>query len=140
MLTLDDIDIKCGAGWEGILQRMADEFNSSGLRVWGLVADERNGHLSMDYNTDEAFLDVARVMLLAECRSYYVCEKCGRRGEHRGEGPIWRTTRCEEHHPANPGRLIYDQHRTPWRQMSDGRWAYDPESDTLICVPDISPA
>ena len=135
MLTLDDIDIRCGDGWRGILQRFVDDINRADLKVHGVVAEERSGHLSLDYNSPDPWIDVARVALLAECRSYYTCDICGQPGEHRGSGPIWRSTRCQEHRSPNPGRLIYDQHRTPWREMSDGRWRYDPAGDTLICIP-----
>lgn len=131
MPDLDDIDIRCGDGWVGIIKRMLDEISAADVKVHGLVVEERNGHLSIDYSAAEPWIAAAKVFLVAECRSYYVCEVCGRPGEHRGDGPVWRTTRCAQHQAANPGRLIYDSVKVPWRRMSDGDWAYDPVADAL---------
>lgn len=131
MLSLDNVDVRCGDGWLGILRKMMDEINRADLKVHGLVAGERMGHLSIEYADAEPWLATAKVFLLAEFRSYYVCEVCGRPGEHRGDGPVWRTTRCAEHQSETPGRLIYDRSRTPWRRMSDGDWSYDVDGDTL---------
>lgn len=130
-MTLEDVDIRCGDGWVVILERLVDEINRADVKVAGLVADERNGHLSIEYADADPWLAAAKLFFLAECRSYYVCEVCGRPGEHRGDGPIWRSTRCAEHQSENPGRLIYGRVRTPWRRMSDGDWTYDVDADAL---------
>jgi hypothetical protein len=142
MLTIDDVEIKCGSGWVPIVQRMVDELNTSHLDVYAIVAEEHHGRLRIDHNYDPAavpFLDVARIMLLAECRSYYTCEICGSPGEHRADAQGWLATRCAEHRTPDmqPGRLVYDERRRPWRQMSDGRWEYDPVSDTLLHMSSI---
>lgn len=140
MLTIDDVDdCRCGPGWRSILQRMVDELNAAHLDVHALVAQEHQGRLRIDCNYDPArvpFVDVARIRLLAECRAYYICEMCGAPGEHRANAIGWRATRCAEHQTADmrSGRVVYDAVRTPWRQMSDGRWRYDPGSDVLLHV------
>jgi hypothetical protein len=139
VLELNDVDVKCGDGWIGIVERMLDELNAAGLRVHGLVADEDQGRLRVDYNTPTSTTRdqsraIMRIMLLAQCRSVYTCETCARPGEHRTNSVGWRSTRCLEHTAPdkNGSRLIYDERRRPWREVPDGVVEYDPVTDQLI--------
>lgn len=138
-LKISDVDFRCGDGWLGIVQRMLDELNESGLVVYGLVADEDQGRLRVDYNTPtsttrEQSRAIMRTLLLAQCRSVYTCETCGRPGEHRSNSVNWRSTRCQDHAipDKNGSRLIYDERRRPWREVPDGVVEYDPVTDQLI--------
>jgi hypothetical protein len=134
---LDDIEIRCGPGWNGILRQMLNEINAADVKVHGLVADEDQGRLRLDYASAEPWLPAAKILVLTEFRSYYTCETCGRPGEHRANEVGWKHTRCAEHRPPPPndGAAIYTQTRTPWRRMSDGDWAYDPAGDKLERMP-----
>jgi hypothetical protein len=133
MLTIEDIEIRCGDGWIDILRKMVDEISAADVKVAGVVADEDQGRLRIDYAEAEPWLPAAKIFLLAEFRSYDVCETCGRPGEHRINAVGWKHTRCTEHRPLPPndGDVIYTEKRTPWRRMSDGDWAYYPIGDRL---------
>lgn len=130
---LDAIEIRCDVGWNGVLRQMLNEINAADVKVVGLVAYEDQGRLRIDYAEAELWLSAAKIFLLAEFRSYYTCETCGRPGEHRVNSVGWKHTRCSTHRPAPPndGTAIFTQARTPWRRMSDGDFAYDPVGDRL---------
>jgi hypothetical protein len=130
---LDDIEIRCGPGWNGILRQMLNEINAADVKVSGLVAEEDQGRLRLDYAAAEPWLAAAKIFVLAEFRSYYTCDTCGRPGEHRVNSVGWKHIRCAEHRPPPPndGHAIYTKTRTPWRRMSDGDFAYDPDGDRL---------
>lgn len=115
MLSIKDIDIRCGDGWLSVLEQMVDEISSADIKVSALVADEDQGRLRLDYASAEPWLVSAKIFLLAEFRSYYSCEVCGRPGVHRVNTVGWRHTRCVEHRPEPPneGRAIYTHTRTP---------------------------
>jgi hypothetical protein len=130
---LDDVELRCGWGWLSILRKMMEEISRADVKVIGLVADEDQGRLRLDYASAEPWLVAAKVFLLAEFRSYYTCETCGRPGEHRANAVGWKHTRCAEHRPPPPndGTALYTKTRTPWRRMSDGDYAYDADGDRL---------
>lgn len=134
MLSLDDVEVRCGDGWLGILERLLDDINAADVKVSALVADEDQGRLRLDYASAEPWPMAAKLFVLAQFRSLYTCDVCGRPGEHRRNMVGWRHTRCAEHRPPPPndGVVVYDQTRRPWRRMGDGDWQYDPVADTLI--------
>lgn len=133
MLTLDDIEIRCGDGWLSVIERMVDDINAADVKVHGLVADEDQERLRIDYSDAEPWFPAAKIFLLAEFRSYYTCETCGRPGEHRVNVVGWKHTRCAQHRPPPPndGTPMYTGTRTPWRRMSDGDYTYDLGGDRL---------
>jgi hypothetical protein len=130
----NDIDIRVDHGWFAILERLVDEINAADVKVVGMVADEDQGRLRIDYASAEPWPVAAKLFVIAQFRSLYTCSYCGRPGNHRRTNAGWRHTRCAEHLPDEPnvGRIVYDLISTPWRQMSDGKWRYDPLTDCLI--------
>jgi len=133
-LNYNDIDNRVDIGWFGILERMVDEINRADVKVVGVVADEDQGRLRIDYASAEPWLAAQKIFVLAQFRSLYTCTHCGRPGNHRRTHMGWRHTRCADHLPDAPnvGRVVYDLIKTPWREMSDGKWRYDPLTDCLI--------
>lgn len=112
-MTLDDLNFRyrrllpngmhweCGNGWAPIIDvylAIVDYHVPRGRGYQLRQVKEKMGGLRIYDSADvvdevRAVLDEARE--LAECRSYYACEVCGRRGSLRGRN--WFRVRCDEH-------------------------------------------
>lgn len=139
-LIPDGFRFECFEGWVGIL----DEYFSVVDRVLPPVAvyelrqvKEKLGALRI-YSRSDGVDDyyeraVSHARMLAEARSYHVCELCGRPGRwsnRRG----YLTTVCEEH-------AVRDGYRAEPCESDEGNvyrdeigkwWRYDPELDAFI--------
>lgn len=141
VLNLESVDVRCGDGWISTIERMLEELNEAKLPIIGMVCDEDQGRLRVDYYLPEELRDqsrdIARIVVLAEFRSLYVCEQCGCPGEHRRNADGWRVTRCLEHQTPDirEGERRYDEVRRPWRRTPDGDFEYDPGADRLVRRP-----
>lgn len=135
--ALEEVSMTHGGGWVDLIRRMLAEISAADVKVVGLVTTEDQGRLRIDYTSADPWPVFAKIAVLAQFRSLYTCEVCGRPGNHRRNSVGWRHTRCSEHLPLPPndGRIVYDLIRTPWKQMSDGRWRYDPITDRLVPKP-----
>ena len=123
------------AGWHGIVQRASDELN---IDIEHFDLDEDMGRLRISVADVKLSDTVRKAFILAQFRSLYTCSVCGRPGRHRRPTMGPRVTLCDEHLPSMlaDSVVVYDLLRRPWREMSNGRWQYDPITDRLIPKPE----
>jgi hypothetical protein len=133
-ITLEDIDITCGPGWVPIIERLIEDLNAADVQISGIRALETHGRLRLHY-TDigkHIFSTVGKIMVLAEFRSMYVCEMCGKPGEFRRDEYLYLSTRCSEHQSA---AAKAGEHRRPYRRLHLGDFEYDPMLDQMVRMP-----
>jgi hypothetical protein len=132
--ALEEVSMSHGGGWVDIVRRMLKEISEADVKVVGIVTTEDQGRLRIDYTSAEPWPVAAKIFVLAQFRSLYTCETCGRPGQYRRNSVGWRHTRCSEHRPPPPndGEVVYDEKKSPWRRMSDGVYKYDVSEDKLV--------
>lgn len=133
--------IECHEGWIGILDRyfavMDREMPQDAVYEVRQIKEKLGTLRIYDSSYGETLSSVRAVTdahALAEARSYYTCEYCGKRGvwsNRRG----YLTTVCEDHAVRDGIRAEPYADSDYTYRAADGNWRrYDPDLDALIEV------
>lgn len=123
--------VEVGVGWLNVIRRFIDAALPLDPALQIVVLKEKFGALRLLHDSDVD--EVVLLQRLAESRSAYTCEICGRDGEIRlpPEGRAgWRKCLCPDHMPAEWSDWLPPRRPPAWPMR--GRWyQYDRESDSL---------
>lgn len=130
---------ECHEGWLSILDRYFDvvdrELSPTEIYELRQVKEKLGGLRIYDHGVvTSSSVPIRNAHALAEARSFYTCEYCGKRGvwsNRRG----YLTTVCEDHAVRDGYRAEpYEDSDYTYRDI-DGIWRrYDPELDAMIEV------
>ena len=81
-----------GDGWEPLIRELSEQITKLDATVQATQVKEKFGGLRFYINhaTDE----IGSLISIAESKSYYICENCGKPGTLRTDG--WYVTACDE--------------------------------------------
>lgn len=130
---------ECHEGWIGILDRYFDVVHREmpptatyELRQLKETLGSLRIHDASHGETLSSVRAVTHAHRLAEARSYYTCEYCGRPGvwsERRG----YLTTVCEDHAVRDGDRAVrYEAEPCTYRDENGEWWIYDASADDLV--------